>query len=135
MRLPRPRFTLRRLMVAVAVVAVLLVSALAWMRPEPPAPVHVLDQLPLRIQRLKPGMTERRVWWELGLAGYRKGPGAGGGSLACHWQGYSPAPGYNLVLSFDEMNYPPRFVRAHLFYPHGAMKASDPTLLRTRATR
>jgi hypothetical protein len=40
------------------------------------------------MQRLKPGMTEKRVWRELGLDGYRKERGMGGGGGDSCWSGY-----------------------------------------------
>jgi hypothetical protein len=126
------RWSISALMGIVAAVAVLLAAALAWMRPEPPAPGHVLDQLPLRMQRLGPGMTEQRVWRELGLAGYRKGPQMCAGSSDCFWTSYSPGPGYGLVLFFDETVSPPRFVGAHLVDPQGVIHALNLALQRTR---
>jgi hypothetical protein len=115
------RWSIAALMGLVAAVAVFLSFALAWMRPAPPAPGYVLDRLPLQMQRLRPGMTERRVWAELGLAGYHIQRGAGGGPDDCYWTAYSPGPGYGLVLSFDETVSPPRLVGARLDYPQGVI--------------
>lgn len=119
------RCSIFALMGVVAAVAVLLASALAWMRPAPPAPGDLLDQLPLRMQRLRPGMTERRVWKELGLAGYRIQPMSGGGSRDCSWTAYFVGPGYGIVLSTDETVSPPRVVGARLDYPQGEIHAPD----------
>jgi hypothetical protein len=130
------RWSISALMGIVAAVAVLLAAALAWMRPEPPAPDYVLEQLPLRMERLRPGMTERRIWRELGLAGYRKVPGMGGGGGDSCWRSYHLGSGYGLVLYFDAFDEPgshPRLVGARLDYPQGEIHMPNPTLQRTPA--
>ena len=124
------RWSVSVLMGVVATVAVLLACVRELTRPEFPAPGPVLEQLHRRMQNLRPGMTDRQVWRELGLFGYLKRETIGGGSLSEHWSSYHPGPGYHLLLIFDETSEPRRFVEGHLFDPQGVNAAPNPTLQR-----
>ena len=65
MRMPRVRFTVRRMMVAVALVAAGLFAEREFGAGIPPN--FVLRSIPARIGRLKPGMTRKQVHEILGL--------------------------------------------------------------------
>ena len=81
-------------------------------------------------------MTEKRVWRELGLDGYRKERGMGGGGGDSCWSGYHLGTGYGIVLYFDAFDEPgshPRLVGARLDSPQGAIHMPKLTLQRPPA--
>lgn len=107
----------------VAALAVLMACCRGLMADDPPAPDHILDRLPQRMQRLRPGMTDREVWRKLGLAGYRKGHGMGRGPLSNYTTFYSPGPGYRFLMYSDETQTPSRFLRGYLEYRDGVVES------------
>ena len=113
----RPRWSVAALMGIVAIVAVLM-KFYPWLLPGVfQAPRDTLDRLPERMQRLRPGLTERQVWWELGLAPYRVEEGPGNGSSRNYSRTYRLGSGYHLQLCFDHTSTPARFNEGSLSGP------------------
>jgi hypothetical protein len=119
MRLPRVRFTVRRMMIAVAILCVglrmapeILQSMISNTRGH--APLWMVPLVSERVRRLTPGMTAPSVWEELGL--YRRvlDGGVGGGPRNHNWSHYTLRPGCGITLVFDYTARPPRLVSARL---------------------
>lgn len=125
----RLRWSVATLMAVVAVSALLMTSLRPIFQervPEnllPPAPGYVLDRLPQRMQNLRPGMTEERVWWELGLTRYRRQARMSRGPRNRYLTTYSLGSGYRLHLRCDHTMIPPRLIGGEL-YQGGGMAAS-----------
>jgi hypothetical protein len=76
---------------------------------DPPAPLSVLNQIPQRMQRLRPGMREERVWKELGMNGYRRDPGPSNGPPNQYGLLYDLGSGYTALFCFDCRRKPKSF--------------------------
>lgn len=105
-----------------AVVVTVALPRIVYGPPFPPG--SVLRQVPARMKGLRPGMTERQVWSELGLSWYRANPGAGNGPSADYLTAYDLGSGYSLQLRFDMTRNPPGFT--HASFGHGRRWVSTP---------
>jgi hypothetical protein len=124
-------WTVTALLGAVAIAA-LLMRYYAWLLPGAFAPPgHVLRQLPERMSRLQPGMTESQVWWELALTPYRVHDHVGNGPSNNYQSYYFVGSGHCLLLRFNNEITPPRFTGGSLSVPGGKL-VSSPDLVNNR---